>query len=89
MLQFSVNGTIKLLKRFKIDIRHVVIMHVLLCRESGLDCDFVIRGETMEEFLKNGANHATEIHGMRAEDIYLNDIPANLLCHSFTDETKD
>jgi hypothetical protein len=43
----------------------------------------------MEEFLKNGANHATEIHGMRAEDIYLNDIPANLLCHSFTDETKD
>lgn len=43
----------------------------------------------MEEFLKNGANHAIEKHGMRAEDIYLNGIPANLLCHSFNEETKD
>jgi hypothetical protein len=28
----------------------------LTCRETGLDCDFVIKGETMEEFLKSGAN---------------------------------
>jgi len=62
-------------------------MYVLLCRESGLDCDFVIKGETKEEFLKNGANHAIENHGMRAEDIDLNDIPANLLCHSFSEDT--
>lgn len=62
-------------------------MHVLLCRESGLDCDFVIRGETKEEFLKNVADHAIHEHGMCAEDIYLNDIPANLLCHSFNEET--
>ena len=61
-------------------------MYVLLCRESGLDCDFVIRGETMEEFLKNGADHAIQKHGMRAEDIHLNGLPANLLCHSFTEE---
>lgn len=43
----------------------------------------------MEEFLKNGADHAIEKHGMHAEDIYLYDIPANLLCHSFNEETKD
>jgi len=46
-------------------------------------------GETMEEFLSSGANHTIEKHGMRAEDFYLNDIPANLLCHSFNQETKD
>jgi predicted small metal-binding protein len=33
-------------------------MYVIVCRESGLDCDFIIRGDTKEEFLKNGANHA-------------------------------
>jgi predicted small metal-binding protein len=58
-------------------------MYVLLCRESGLDCDFVIKGETKDEFLKNGADHAIQKHGMPAEDVYLRDIPVNLLCHSF------
>jgi predicted small metal-binding protein len=62
-------------------------MYVLVCHESGLDCDFIIKGETKEEFLKNGADHAMQKHGMNANDIYLNDIPANLLCHSFNEET--
>jgi predicted small metal-binding protein len=62
-------------------------MYVLLCRESGLDCDYVIKGETKKEFLENGADHAMQKHSMHAEDIYLNDIPANLLCHSFTEES--
>jgi predicted small metal-binding protein len=60
-----------------------------MCRETGLDCDFIIKGETMEEFLECGANHAIEKHGMRSEDVYVNDVPANLLCHSFTEETND
>ena len=60
-------------------------MYVLSCRESGLDCDFIIRGETKEEFLKNGADHAIQKHGMYADDIYLDDIPVNLLCHSFSE----
>jgi predicted small metal-binding protein len=72
-----------LLKRFKIDIRHVLVMYVLLCRESGLGCDFVIRGKTKKEFLKTGEDHAMQKHDMHADDIYLNDIPVNLLCHSF------
>lgn len=59
-------------------------MYTLVCRESGLDCDFVIEGETMEEFL-NGVDHAVQKHGMNAEDIYLNNIPTNLLCHSFNE----
>jgi len=64
-------------------------MFTLTCRETGLDCDFVIKGRTMEEFLKSGANHALEKHDMRTEDSYLNDVPANLLCHSFIGETND
>jgi predicted small metal-binding protein len=62
------------------------MIYVLVYRESGLDCDFIRKGETMEESLKNGADHAMQKHGMRANDIYLNDIPVNLLCHSFNDE---
>jgi predicted small metal-binding protein len=61
-------------------------MYVLVCRESGLDCDFIIRGDTKEEFLKNGADHAIEQHGMKASDIYSNDTPTNVLCHSFNNE---
>jgi predicted small metal-binding protein len=59
-------------------------MFVLVCRETGLDCDYIIKGETKEEFLKNGADHAIYQHGMNAEDIYSDKIPVNFLCHSFS-----
>jgi predicted small metal-binding protein len=55
-------------------------MLTLVCRETGLDCDYVIKGETEEEILRNGAEHAIQVHGMNADDIYLNRIPANFLC---------
>ena len=54
----------------------------LLCRETGLNCDYIIKGETEEDMLKNGAEHAIKVHGMNADDIYLNEIPANFLCHA-------
>lgn len=73
-------------KRFKIYDYSRIMMYALVCRKSGLDCDFIIRGRTREEFLENGANHAIQKHGMHADDIYLNDIPVNLSCHSFNDE---
>ena len=44
-------------------------MYDLRCRESGLDCDFVIKGETKEEFLKSGANDAVQKHGMQRDDV--------------------
>jgi hypothetical protein len=46
----------------------------------------VIKGKIKEEFLENGAHHAMQEHGTRADDIYLNDIPVYLLCHSFKEE---
>ena len=59
-------------------------MFVLVCRETGLDCDYIIKGETKEEFLKNGADHVINQHGMNAEDIYSDKLPVNFLCHSFS-----
>ena len=52
-------------------------MLTLVCRETGLDCDYIIKGETEEDILKNGAEHDIQVHGMNADDIYLNGIPAN------------
>ena len=57
-------------------------MLTLVCREAGPDCDYVIKGETEEEILRNGAEHAIRVHGMNADDIYLNRIPANFLCQT-------
>ncbi len=59
-------------------------MLTLLCRETGLDCDYVIKGETEEEILTNGAEHAMKVHGMKVEDIYHNGIPTTFLCQSIS-----
>jgi predicted small metal-binding protein len=44
-------------------------MKTINCREAGFDCDYVVRGETEEEVMKNGAEHAMRDHGMKEEDI--------------------
>jgi hypothetical protein len=36
-------------------------------------------GETAEEFLKNVADHVIQKHGMRAEDIIMDNIPVTIL----------
>ena len=38
---------------------------VLSCRDAGVDCDFVARGETAEEILKQCVDHGREAHGMK------------------------
>lgn len=37
---------------------------VVKCRDVGMDCDFVARGETDREVLKKCADHARTEHGM-------------------------
>jgi predicted small metal-binding protein len=54
----------------------------LVCRETGLNCEYIIKGETEEDILRNGAEHAIQVHGMNADDIYLNRIPAIFLCQT-------
>jgi len=43
--------------------------YTLACRDSGVDCDFVARGETKEEVLANGAAHVKEVHGYTDEQL--------------------
>ena len=35
----------------------------LNCRDVGVDCDFVAKGETEEEIMEKAAQHAREKHG--------------------------
>ncbi len=44
----------------------------LRCRDVGMDCDFVARGNTEDEILKKAAEHAKAAHNM-------NEIPHELL----------
>ena len=37
---------------------------VLKCREVGMDCDFVARGENEQEVMTKAAEHARKDHGM-------------------------
>ncbi len=44
-------------------------MKTINCREAGFECDHVVKGETDEEVLKNGMEHAKKDHNMKEEDI--------------------
>lgn len=37
---------------------------VLYCRDLGMDCDFVARGETDDEILRKAQEHAGRVHGI-------------------------
>ena len=37
---------------------------VITCRDVGVDCDFVARGQTEQEVLKKCVEHARSAHGM-------------------------
>lgn len=38
---------------------------VISCRDVGVDCDFVARGETEEELFRNALEHGRTFHGMK------------------------
>ena len=44
-------------------------MLTVSCREVGVDCDYVAKGETEEEIMKNAEEHAVKDHGYKQEDI--------------------
>jgi len=37
------------------------------CREAGFNCDYIVKGETEEEVMKNGVEHAKGAHGLKEE----------------------
>lgn len=37
---------------------------ILSCREMGKECDFVARGNTVDEVLEKAAEHGRKVHGI-------------------------
>jgi predicted small metal-binding protein len=65
-------------QRFKIHIEIIEAVELYFCfglPETGLNCDFVIKGDSREEFLRNGADHVLNQHGIDAKEIYWDKIP--------------
>ncbi len=38
------------------------------CKDTGLNCDFIIRGDTEEELLANATQHGTDAHRIGAQE---------------------
>ncbi len=41
----------------------------LACRDVGIDCPYVSRGETEEELMANVTKHGKEVHGYTDEQL--------------------
>ncbi|MEE9192699.1 MAG: DUF1059 domain-containing protein [Candidatus Aerophobetes bacterium] len=41
----------------------------MACRDVGVDCSYVVRGETEEELMTNVTKHAKEVHGYTDEQL--------------------
>ena len=44
-------------------------MKTVTCREVGMDCDAVLKGETEEDIMKRATEHAMKDHGMTEADM--------------------
>lgn len=44
----------------------------LSCRDAGVDCDFVVRGETIHDIVEQCVDHAVKMHDMKGfeRDLY-------------------
>ncbi len=41
----------------------------LACWDTGIDCSYVSRGETIEELWEDGVKHVKEVHGYTDEQL--------------------
>jgi predicted small metal-binding protein len=48
---------------------NVLIMKTLSCRDAGCDCDYVAKGETEEDVLRDTAQHGMKEHGKTDNDM--------------------
>jgi predicted small metal-binding protein len=44
-------------------------MKTLSCRDAGCDCDYIAKGETEEEIIRDAAQHGMKEHGKTHEDM--------------------
>jgi predicted small metal-binding protein len=40
-------------------------MKTITCREVGFDCDTIVKGETEDEVMQRGVEHAMNVHRMK------------------------
>jgi predicted small metal-binding protein len=51
------------------------------CREVGFDCDYVVKGETEEELMKDARQHAVRDHGYNEEDVLKPELQEKIRSH--------
>jgi predicted small metal-binding protein len=56
-------------------------MLTVSCREVGLDCDYVAKGETEEEIMKDAGQHAVRDHGYKEEEIMTPEMKEKIRSH--------
>jgi predicted small metal-binding protein len=44
-------------------------MKTLSCREAGCECDYVAKGETEEDVMRDAVRHHIEEHGKTQDDM--------------------
>jgi predicted small metal-binding protein len=44
-------------------------MKTLSCREAGCECDYVAKGETEEDVMRDAVRHNIEEHGKTQDDM--------------------
>ena len=47
---------------------HYIDMKTITCREVGFDCDTITEGETENEVMQRGIEHAMEVHGLKEDE---------------------
>lgn len=54
-------------KRKKLEVKNMT--YTLACKDTGTDCPYVARSETIEELMEDIVKHAKEVHGYTDEQI--------------------
>jgi predicted small metal-binding protein len=44
-------------------------MKILLCGDIGLDCNYIIKGNTEEEIVKKATEHIWELHAINPKEM--------------------
>jgi predicted small metal-binding protein len=57
------------------------LMLTVSCREVGMDCDYVCKGETQEEIMKNAEQHAVQDHHFKVEEILTPEMQQKIKSH--------
>jgi predicted small metal-binding protein len=56
-------------------------MLTVSCRDVGMDCDYVYKGETEQEIMKNAKQHAVQDHHYKVEEIMTPELQDKIKSH--------